>query len=51
VQRWTQAVLDRPAVKRGRMVNRTFGDPLQQLRERHSATDFAAGLNADSSPG
>jgi GST-like protein len=51
VQRWTQAVLDRPAVKRGRMVNRTFGDPLQQLRERHATSDFDALLNVGSSPG
>jgi GST-like protein len=42
VQRWTQVVLARPAVRRGRMVNRTFGDPLQQLQERHSTADFAA---------
>jgi GST-like protein len=30
----------RPAVKRGRMVNRIFGDPAGQLRERHEASDF-----------
>ena len=30
----------RPAVKRGRMVNRTSGDPASQLRERHDAHDF-----------
>ena len=40
VQRWTAQVMDRPAYKRGRMVNRTFGDPSEQLRERHSAEDF-----------
>ena len=40
VQRWADAVLARPAVKRGRMVNRTSGDPSQQLRERHDARDF-----------
>jgi GST-like protein len=30
----------RPAVKRGRMVNRAVGDPAQQLHERHDASDF-----------
>ena len=40
VQRWTDAIAGRPAVKRGRMVNRIFGDPASQLRERHEASDF-----------
>jgi GST-like protein len=40
VQRWTQLIAQRPAVQRGRMVNRTFGDPAQQLHERHDARDF-----------
>ncbi|MBA29861.1 MAG: glutathione-dependent disulfide-bond oxidoreductase [Hyphomonas sp.] len=40
VQRWTKQIADRPAVKRGRMVNRTFGKPETQLRERHDASDF-----------
>jgi len=40
VQRWADAILSRPAVRRGRMVNRTSGDPAEQLRERHSASDF-----------
>ncbi len=40
VQRWADALLARPAVKRGRMVNRTSGDPSQQLHERHDASDF-----------
>jgi GST-like protein len=40
VQRWADAVLARPAVKRGRMVNRTYGAPSEQLRERHEASDF-----------
>ena len=40
VQRWAEAVFARPAVKRGRMVNRTFGEPETQLRERHDARDF-----------
>jgi GST-like protein len=42
LQRWTDAVAARPAVKRGRMVNRTFGDPIGQLRERHNPSDFNA---------
>ena len=40
VQRWTDAIADRPAVKRGRMVNRVQGDPASQLHERHDASDF-----------
>jgi GST-like protein len=40
VQRWAQAVADRPAVRRGRMVNRVTGDPSSQLHERHEASDF-----------
>ena len=40
VQRWASMVLARPAVQRGRMVNRTFGEPASQLHERHSASDF-----------
>src|ERR1700723_3847025 len=40
VQRWTALIGARPAVKRGRMVNRVFGDPTGQLRERHEASDF-----------
>jgi GST-like protein len=40
VQRWTALIGARPAVKRGRMVNRLFGDPAGQLRERHEASDF-----------
>lgn len=38
--RWTKQIAERPAVKRGRMVNRTFGDPAEQLHERHDASDF-----------
>lgn len=41
VQRWADRLLERPAVQRGRMVNRTFGEPSTQLRERHDASDFA----------
>ncbi|MBV9747451.1 MAG: glutathione-dependent disulfide-bond oxidoreductase [Acetobacteraceae bacterium] len=40
VQRWAETVGARPAVQRGRMVNRTFGEPSSQLHERHSASDF-----------
>ena len=40
VQRWAELVYQRPAVKRGRMVNRMQGEPAEQLRERHEATDF-----------
>ncbi len=40
VQRWTAAIAARPAVKRGRMVNRVSGDPANQLHERHDAADF-----------
>lgn len=40
VQRWTDQIAARPAVKRGRMVNRVTGDPASQLHERHDASDF-----------
>jgi len=40
VLRWTDQIAARPAVKRGRMVNRVTGDPASQLRERHDASDF-----------
>jgi len=40
VQRWTDQIAARPAVKRGRMVNRVTGNPAGQLRERHDAGDF-----------
>jgi GST-like protein len=40
VLRWTDAIAQRPAVQRGRMVNRAFGDPASQLHERHDAGDF-----------
>ena len=42
VQRWADAVEARPAVQRGRRVNRISGDPSQQLPERHDASDFDA---------
>ena len=40
VQRWTDAIAMRPAVQRGRMVNRAWGEPSEQLHERHEASDF-----------
>ncbi len=40
VARWVHEIAARPAVKRARMVNRAFGNPAQQLHERHSAADF-----------
>ncbi len=40
VLRWADAIGARPAVKRGRMVNRAMGDPAEQLHERHDASDF-----------
>ena len=40
VQRWADLIAERPAVIRGRMVNRAFGEPAQQLHERHDASDF-----------
>jgi GST-like protein len=40
VQRWMDTLLERPALQRGRMVNRTFGELSEQLHERHDASDF-----------
>jgi GST-like protein len=40
VQRWANMIGDRPAVRRGRMVNRVQGEPTSQLHERHDAGDF-----------
>jgi len=40
VMRWAEAIDARPAVQRGRMVNRSFGEPEMQLHERHDASDF-----------
>ncbi len=55
VQRWADAIAARPAVKRGRIVNRTSGDPAQQLHERHDAGDFDARtqdkIGGDAKPG
>jgi GST-like protein len=41
VARWTDAIAARPAVQRGRIVNRTWGEPESQLAERHDASDLA----------
>jgi len=41
IQRWTDAIAQRPAVQRGRRVNCVTGDPAEQLPERHAAIDFA----------
>ena len=40
VNRWADMLMERPAVKRGRMVNRVYGEPSSQLHERHEASDF-----------
>ncbi|MBC3436690.1 glutathione-dependent disulfide-bond oxidoreductase [Pseudomonas sp. BW16M2] len=41
VQRWAEAIAQRPAVQRGTRVNRTWGDEASQVAERHSAADLA----------
>lgn len=40
VNRWADTIAERPAAKRGRLVNRVWGDEDKQMRERHSAADF-----------
>ena len=40
VLRWTDQIAHRPAARRGRMVNRTWGEPSSQLHERHDVGDF-----------
>ena len=40
LRRWATEILERPAVQRGRKVNRTWGEPAEQLHERHDALDF-----------
>lgn len=40
LQRWADVIRARPAAKRGRMVNRTWGERSEQLHERHEASDF-----------
>ncbi|MBV7257198.1 glutathione-dependent disulfide-bond oxidoreductase [Pacificimonas sp. WHA3] len=51
VIRWTDEIAARPAVKRGRMVNRVFGDPSTQLHERHDAADFETKTQDKLNPG
>ena len=50
MQRWTDLIAARPAVQRGRMVNRTWGEPASQLHERHDASDFDTKTQDKSSP-
>ncbi|MGV8842800.1 MAG: glutathione-dependent disulfide-bond oxidoreductase [Pseudomonas sp.] len=40
LRRWANEIFERPAVQRGRKVNRTWGEPSEQLHERHDASDF-----------
>ena len=40
VIRWAKLIWERPAVKRGKMVNRAWGHPATQVIERHSRSDF-----------
>ena len=47
VMRWTDQIATRPAVQRGRMVNRAWGEPSSQLIERHDASDFDKGKAAE----
>jgi GST-like protein len=51
VQRWADAIGERPAVKRGRMVNRLQGEPSSQLHERHDASDFETKTQDKLAPG
>ena len=40
VKRWVKQIAERPAVRRGRIVNKTWGEDNEQLSERHSSSDF-----------
>jgi GST-like protein len=51
VLRWTDRIAQRPAVRRGRMVNRTWGQPASQLHERHDASDFDTKTQDKLAPG
>ena len=51
LRRWAEEIDARPAVRRGRMVNRTFGEPSEQLHERHDAGDFATRTQDRLEPG
>ncbi|ABM04606.1 Glutathione S-transferase, C-terminal domain protein [Psychromonas ingrahamii 37] len=48
VQRWAKEIAQRPAVQRGRIVNRTWGEPWEQVSERHNASDINDALNQKS---
>ena len=50
VQRWASLIAARPAVQRGRMVNRVFGEPSGQLPERHDASDFITKTHDKAAP-
>jgi len=50
VQRWATSLLERPGVRRGRVVNRATGEPHERLRERHAASDFDALADGASAP-
>jgi GST-like protein len=50
VARWVEEIAARPAVQRGRIVNKTWGDEDTQLKERHSAADFAGKRLVTSAP-
>jgi len=47
VMRWTEQIATRPAVQRGRMVNRAWGEPASQLPERHDTSDFTKAKAAE----
>ncbi|MFN6954772.1 MAG: glutathione-dependent disulfide-bond oxidoreductase [Acetobacteraceae bacterium] len=51
VRRWTDLIHARPAVQRGRMVNRISGEPSSQLHERHDASDFDTRTQDKLAPG
>ena len=51
VRRWADEIGERPAVQRGRMVNRVSGEPSSQLHERHDAADFATRTQDKLAPG
>jgi GSH-dependent disulfide-bond oxidoreductase len=51
VQRWADVLLERPAVKRGTMVNRVYGDVASQLHERHDSRDFDTKTQDKLAPG
>jgi GST-like protein len=50
VMRWAKAISDRPAVQRGRIVNRTWGEPWEMLENRHSCADIDAVLKLKLKP-